>query len=70
VLFINCLASLIAVSTLLVASGPVAATAGRGIGLLFVVLGSFVVLISALGFLSPSLRAVEDGLPDGVAHTL
>lgn len=63
---------------LLVPGGPLAATAGRvlgvgpgrGIGLLFVVLGSFVVLISALGFLSPRLRAIEDESPDGGPPTL
>jgi hypothetical protein len=62
---------------LLVAGGPLAATVGRvlgvgpgrGIGLLFVVLGIFVVLISAVGFLSPRLRLVEEELPDAVAPT-
>ncbi|MDQ3802879.1 MAG: MFS transporter [Acidobacteriota bacterium] len=63
---------------LLVSGGPLAATVGRvlgvgpgrGIGLLFIVLGTFVVLISALGFLSPRLRGVEDELPDGGAPIL
>ena len=57
---------------LLVAGGPLAGTVGRvlgvgpgrGIGLLFVALGTFVVLISAAGFLSPRLRLVEQELPD------
>jgi len=57
---------------LLVVGGPLAGTVGRvigvgpgrGIGLLFVVMGTFVVLISAVGFLFPRLRLVEQELPD------
>jgi DHA3 family macrolide efflux protein-like MFS transporter len=57
---------------LLVAGGPLAGTvgrvlgvgAGRGIGLLFVFLGTFVVLISAVAFMSPRLRLIEQELPD------
>lgn len=60
---------------LLVAGGPLAGTVGRalgvgparGIGLLLVVLGSFVVLISAAGFTYPRLRLVEDELPEAVS---
>ena len=57
---------------LLVAGGPLAASVGhivgvgpgRGIGLLFVFLGSFVVLISAVAVMSPHLRLLEQELPD------
>ena len=57
---------------LLVAGGPLAASvgrvvgvgAGRGIGLLFVFLGSFVMLISAVAVMSPHLRLIEQELPD------
>ena len=57
---------------LLVAGGPLAATAGRvvgvghgrGIGLLFVFLGCFVVLISAVALMSSQLRLIEQKLPD------
>lgn len=60
---------------LLVAGGPLAPTVGRvlgvgpgrGIGLLFVVLGTFVVLISAGGFLSSRLRSVEEEPSDAAA---
>ena len=39
---------------------------GRGIGLLFVTMGLLLVLITAIGSLSPHLRRVEDELPDAV----
>lgn len=47
----------------LVGLGP-----GRGIGLLFVVLGSFVTLAAVAGYLYPRLRLVEDELPDAIPH--
>jgi hypothetical protein len=37
---------------------------GRGIGLLFIVMGIFTVLVTIAGFLSPRLRRVEQELPD------
>ena len=43
---------------------------GRGIGLLFVTMGLLLVLITAIGCLSPHLRRVEDELPDAVAGQL
>lgn len=42
---------------------------GRGIGLLFVVLGLFINLVVVLSFLNPRLRKVEEELPD-VVRTL
>jgi hypothetical protein len=39
---------------------------GRGIGLLFVSMGLLLVLITAISYLSPHLRHVEDELPDAV----
>jgi hypothetical protein len=61
---------------LLVIGGPLAPTVGRvlgvgpgrGIGLLFIILGTFVVLISASAFLSPRLRLVEEELPDATSQ--
>lgn len=41
---------------------------GRGIGLLFIVVGFFVVLAAAAGYLYPHLRLVEDELPDVIAN--
>jgi DHA3 family macrolide efflux protein-like MFS transporter len=40
---------------------------GRGIGLLFVSMGLLLVLITAISYLSPHLRRVEEDLPDVVA---
>jgi hypothetical protein len=40
---------------------------GRGIGLLFIVLGIFNVLVAIVGYLYPRLRLVEDELPDTIA---
>lgn len=40
---------------------------GRGIGLLFIVLGIFNVLVAMIGYLYPRLRLVEDELPDAIA---
>ena len=39
---------------------------GRGIGLIFVSMGLLLVLITAVGCLSPHLRRVEEELPDAV----
>jgi hypothetical protein len=39
---------------------------GRGIGLLFVVLGALMMLLSAGGYLLPRIRRVEDELPDAI----
>ena len=39
---------------------------GRGIGLLFVVLGTLLALISVWGYLQPRVRRVEDELPDAL----
>ena len=57
---------------LLAINGPLAASIGRligvgpgrGIGLLFIVLGIFNVLVAIVGYLYPRLRLVEDELPD------
>jgi MFS family permease len=46
---------------LLIGTGP-----GRGVGLLFVTLGAFVILVVCLAFLNPRLRRVETELPDTV----
>jgi DHA3 family macrolide efflux protein-like MFS transporter len=39
---------------------------GRGIGLLFVVMGVIKVIVSSAGYLHPRIRLVEDELPDAV----
>jgi hypothetical protein len=39
---------------------------GRGIGLLFIVLGSMMVLISVAAYLYPRLRRLEQELPDAI----
>jgi predicted MFS family arabinose efflux permease len=45
--------------------GPVLGTGpGRGIGLLFVMMGAFKVIITLLGRLNPDVRNVEDELPE------
>ena len=57
---------------LMAVNGPLAGSlgqilgmgAGRGIGLLFVVMGLLLVLITAVSCLFPHLRRVEDELPD------
>jgi hypothetical protein len=47
--------------------GPVIGTgAGRGIGLLFILMGVVKVLVSLVGYLNPHIRKVEDELPDVV----
>jgi MFS family permease len=60
---------------LLAPGGPLASTVGRvlgvgpgrGIGLLFVVLGALILIALAAGWASPRLRNVEDELPDVAA---
>ncbi len=42
---------------------------GRGIGLIFVVMGILITLATLLGYLNPRLRLVEDELPDFVVDT-
>jgi MFS transporter, DHA3 family, macrolide efflux protein len=37
---------------------------GRGIGLLFIVMGTMVIITSVLGYLHPRIRLIEDELPD------
>jgi len=59
---------------LLATSGPLAATvggiigtgAGRGIGLLFILMGVAKIMVSLGAYLNPSIRYVEDELPDVV----
>lgn len=41
---------------------------GRGIGLLFVVMGTFMILVAVVSYLYPRLRFVEDELPDAVGE--
>lgn len=40
---------------------------GRGIGLLFIAMGTLVVITAGMGYLQPRVRLVEDELPDAVA---
>ena len=63
---------------LLVDGGPLSQTVGRvigvgpgrGIGLLFIILGSLVMLTAVAGYAYPRLREMEDELPDAVVeHT-
>ncbi|HSN86245.1 MAG TPA: MFS transporter, partial [Thermoanaerobaculia bacterium] len=42
---------------------------GRGIGLLFIVLGALVLLIVSVSFLNPRLRRVESEVPDAPRET-
>lgn len=43
---------------------------GRGIGLLFVVMGGMCVVVTVAGFLSPGLMRMEDDLPDALPDAL
>jgi hypothetical protein len=60
---------------LLAAGGPLASSVGRiigvgpgrGIGLLFIVMGLLTVLVTTAGYLHPRLRLVEQELPDAIA---
>jgi DHA3 family macrolide efflux protein-like MFS transporter len=40
---------------------------GRGIGLIFIVMGLFIALSTVIGYLNPRIRLVEDELPDVIA---
>ena len=40
---------------------------GRGIGLLFIVMGALTVLVTVVAYQYPPLRVVEDELPDAIA---
>jgi hypothetical protein len=40
---------------------------GRGIGLLFIVMGMLTVLVTIAGYLHPRVRLVEQELPDAIA---
>lgn len=46
-----------------IGSGP-----GRGIGLMFVLMGLAKILVSVLGYLNPRVRLIEDELPDAVSE--
>jgi DHA3 family macrolide efflux protein-like MFS transporter len=60
---------------LLVADGPLADSVGRiigvgpgrGLGLLFIVMGLSTVLVTIAGYLHPRVRLVEQELPDAIA---
>jgi hypothetical protein len=60
---------------MMAANGPLAGSIGqvigmgpgRGIGLLFVSMGLLLVLATAISWLSPHLRRVEEELPDAIA---
>jgi hypothetical protein len=60
---------------LLAANGPLASSVGRiigvgpgrGIGLLFIVMGILTMLVTTAGYLHPRLRLVEQELPDAIA---
>jgi MFS transporter, DHA3 family, macrolide efflux protein len=60
---------------LLVVNGPLASSFGRligvgparGIGLLFMIMGSLTMLATIAGYLYPRLRLVENELPDAIA---
>jgi hypothetical protein len=62
---------------LLAVDGPLAASLGlvlgagpgRGIGLLFVLMGAIKVGITLLGWLNPHLRNVEDELPEAATRS-
>jgi hypothetical protein len=61
---------------LLVAGGPLAGSVGRvigvgpsrGIGLMFMVLGTLVIVLVVVGFLSPRLRRIDDEMPDALVR--
>jgi len=47
----------------IIGTGP-----GRGIGLMFIVMGVFIMMVAVISFLYPRLRNVEDELPDMVTE--
>jgi DHA3 family macrolide efflux protein-like MFS transporter len=63
---------------LLVVGGPLTGTIGkligvgpgRGIGLLFIVMGILTMLTAAVGYLYPRLRMVEEELPDAITDNV
>lgn len=63
---------------LMASDGPLAGTIGqiigvgpgRGIGLMFVIMGIFTMLLTFIGYLYPRLRLVEDELPDAIPDEL
>ena len=49
--------------------GPITGVGpGRGIGLLFIVMGILKVMVTLGGYLYPRIRLVEDELPDAISH--
>jgi len=46
----------------IIGAGP-----GRGIGLIFIVMGLLIALVTMVGYLNPRIRLVEDELPDFIA---
>ena len=42
--------------------------AGRGIGLLFILIGIFIILATLIAYQNPRIRLVEDELPDALTH--
>jgi hypothetical protein len=42
--------------------------AGRGIGLMFILMGLAKIAVSLLGYLNPRVRLIEDELPDAVSE--
>ncbi|NET37740.1 MAG: MFS transporter [Cyanothece sp. SIO1E1] len=43
--------------------------AGRGIGLLFIIIGIFIILATSATYQYPRIRLVEDELPDAITHS-
>jgi hypothetical protein len=39
---------------------------GRGIGLMFILMGFIKISVAAWGFINPNIRGIEDDLPDAV----
>jgi hypothetical protein len=42
---------------------------GRGIGLMFMVMGTLTMIVTVVAYLYPRLRLVEDELPDAIADS-
>jgi DHA3 family macrolide efflux protein-like MFS transporter len=63
---------------LLAVDGPLAGSIGgiigigpgRGVGLLFIVMGILKIAVTLGGYLYPRIRLVEDELPDAISHDL
>jgi MFS transporter, DHA3 family, macrolide efflux protein len=43
---------------------------GRGIGLMFIVMGTLTMIVTVVAYLYPRLRLVEDELPDAIPDEL